>query len=818
VTELEEGMNSDGEAVILHISDLHRTPGAELSNTDLWGSLRHDIWHGYAHTNLVLGPTDPKLPTPTEIDLVVVSGDITQRAGAQEYREAEDFLATVADHLLDGDRTRVVIVPGNHDIDWDISRAAYRQVSHPDPAQARFARQEGSRFRTTEGSNPLERILLERTREDLYRLRFKEFADFFDEFYQEQLHYPRADTEGQFTIHETFVPSLGIVVVGFNSCYGVDHLWHRGAIKREDILQASEQLDERGYAIDSPLRVAVWHHNVLGNHDEQDFMDPRTALLLSEHGFALGLHGHVHQSGRLDLLGSHARMPVVWAGSLCAGAPERPPSIPLLYSVIGVNLQRREAWAHVRARRNEREAWTPYHEWGQAHRPWYRVSLGSRDDVLSKETERLAIYRDVADVSFASLVEELIAQSSEITFVGTGLNVLHGHIRDLIIKRARAGQLRATLCFGNPFSEHVRARLIEEERGATRPDLASDGIIRRVAGLLEQSRGIDNVSVRLFNNYPTLAAFRFDDRYIYYSMGYRRLGNLCPVTVVNRRSILSEFLDQTIQSYLADSVDAAEIFRIKVDRARSPDFVHPEDLVEVGIFAIPDEKSDFYLGGALLLGFDVFRPATSPAAHGKVSEEDLRFFRSHIGSAGGYGFHLTIADVMYLHRNQLQTLRRELEAVAAAVMPFDLTVTELSEGLVQRNALALAVVDESGQLEHLEAEVTVRLRPVALGTNYTLDRAVLQLQSRPTIRDRVMMERYQSPNVLNRYRPHFTLALPATAPSSSDRTRLRRIAEHVFRPYLEGEAVSVDSLYLVTRSIGAETWAPISSDGVVKLG
>jgi len=88
VTELEEGMNSDGEAVILHISDLHRTPGAELSNTDLWGSLRHDIWHGYAHTNLVLGPTDPKLPTPTEIDLVVVSGDITQRAGAQEYREA----------------------------------------------------------------------------------------------------------------------------------------------------------------------------------------------------------------------------------------------------------------------------------------------------------------------------------------------------------------------------------------------------------------------------------------------------------------------------------------------------------------------------------------------------------------------------------------------------------------------------------------------------------------------------------------------------------------------------------------------------------
>lgn len=129
-------------------------------------------------------------------------------------------------------------------------------------------------------------------------------------------------------------------------------------------------------------------------------MDPQTAVLIAQHGFALGLHGHVHQSGRFEALGSQASLPVVWAGSICAGSKERPPSIPLLYNVIGLNPGMRKGWVHTRARRNEAEDWSSYAAWGRRRkRCWYPLNLSLTDvnhniielqhkiEILTKENE-----------------------------------------------------------------------------------------------------------------------------------------------------------------------------------------------------------------------------------------------------------------------------------------------------------------------------------------------------------------------------------------------------------------------------------------------
>lgn len=78
-------MNENKEIIILHISDLHRTPGAELSNEELWEGLMHDIQNGYAATNKELQDIEPRLPDPNQIDVVVVSGDLTQQAKEQEF-------------------------------------------------------------------------------------------------------------------------------------------------------------------------------------------------------------------------------------------------------------------------------------------------------------------------------------------------------------------------------------------------------------------------------------------------------------------------------------------------------------------------------------------------------------------------------------------------------------------------------------------------------------------------------------------------------------------------------------------------------------
>src|SRR3989442_15802995 len=99
---------------ILHISDLHRSPDDPISNEELLSALLRDRDRYLKE--------DPQVSAPQAI---VVSGDIIQgvplRATdfgpklAEQYAVAEKFVHELANSFVDGDRSRVIIVPGNHD-------------------------------------------------------------------------------------------------------------------------------------------------------------------------------------------------------------------------------------------------------------------------------------------------------------------------------------------------------------------------------------------------------------------------------------------------------------------------------------------------------------------------------------------------------------------------------------------------------------------------------------------------------------------------------------------------------------------------------
>lgn len=101
---------------VLHISDLHRDPANPIGNQVLLDSLERDR-DRYATKE------DPRITPP---NLIVVSGDIVQgvKHGTpdaeatlhQQYDEAFAFLSILADRFVDGDKRRLVIVPGNHDV------------------------------------------------------------------------------------------------------------------------------------------------------------------------------------------------------------------------------------------------------------------------------------------------------------------------------------------------------------------------------------------------------------------------------------------------------------------------------------------------------------------------------------------------------------------------------------------------------------------------------------------------------------------------------------------------------------------------------
>ena len=93
---------------ILHISDLHKPQNSSLDN--LFYSLQRDC-DEYVNEG-ILKP-----------EIIVVSGDVVEgskdhdaeRIIRSQYKEVTSFLNKLTDYFLDGDKGRMVIVPGNHD-------------------------------------------------------------------------------------------------------------------------------------------------------------------------------------------------------------------------------------------------------------------------------------------------------------------------------------------------------------------------------------------------------------------------------------------------------------------------------------------------------------------------------------------------------------------------------------------------------------------------------------------------------------------------------------------------------------------------------
>ncbi len=165
---------------IMHISDIHRSPRDSISNDELVSALINDRDH-YIHE-------DPRIKPP---EAIIVSGDIIQgvplgterysEAIADQYAVAEAFFDELVRRLLDGDRSRLIMVPGNHDIDWNTAFAALEPV--PDdqvpPRIESTLYAEDSNFRWDWKTRVLYRI----ADPALYERRLEAFWQFFQRFY-----------------------------------------------------------------------------------------------------------------------------------------------------------------------------------------------------------------------------------------------------------------------------------------------------------------------------------------------------------------------------------------------------------------------------------------------------------------------------------------------------------------------------------------------------------------------------------------------------------------------------------------------------------
>lgn len=318
---------------------MHRTSGPLLNNDDLLSAIMSDTqrWQ------------QEEIAWP---DLIVVSGDLIQGTSAdtadpdteieRQYQEAGDFLARLAGEIVGSDLSRIIIVPGNHDVNWSRARSAMKPLSTcpPDIANEAF------RASSTVRWNWREQCPYEIVNGELYASRLEHFRKFQTGFYASINPHPLSYSENEDLAFFDF-PSLGLVVVGFASWYGNDCFCHLGEIDSQS-LALSRELIERS---DAPLAVAVWHHNVEGGPRAHDYMDQHVLHRLIDFGFSIGLHGHQHYPGavpfELRVLGGSS-MVVIGAGSLAVGNSELPMGERRQFNVIVIDEKSDTITIHVR--------------------------------------------------------------------------------------------------------------------------------------------------------------------------------------------------------------------------------------------------------------------------------------------------------------------------------------------------------------------------------------------------------------------------------------------------------------------------------------
>jgi 3',5'-cyclic AMP phosphodiesterase CpdA len=117
---------------LLHISDLHRSSDDPIENASLLSALLADKDRYLFET-----------PEIREPDAAIISGDIIQGVTLhtpdyaleleRQYDVAHNFLANLADRFFSGDRSRILVVPGNHDVCWNTAHNAMTELVPENP-------------------------------------------------------------------------------------------------------------------------------------------------------------------------------------------------------------------------------------------------------------------------------------------------------------------------------------------------------------------------------------------------------------------------------------------------------------------------------------------------------------------------------------------------------------------------------------------------------------------------------------------------------------------------------------------------------------
>jgi 3',5'-cyclic AMP phosphodiesterase CpdA len=331
---------------ILHLSDLHFGTADNATNwhNQLAEDLRHDL---YCH----------------RLDGLILSGDIANKSLPEEYAAAQQFLDNLCQEFLLTPK-QVVIVPGNHDLNWDLAESAYELKRRKDYKGSTDENDVIDKGDIIEVQNPEE-----------YKHRFKHFSAFYETLKGEP--YP-LEYAHQGILHH--FEEQNLLILGLNSAWQLDHHYtSRASILPDAISHALSQIRQNS-EYENCLKFAVWHHP-LNSAFEDRITDLGFMQRLAQAGFRAVFHGHIHKAEtslyRYDQSVDGRKINIVCAGTFGAPIREWMPGYPLQYNLL--QLKDDKLIVHTRCRRELNGAWQPDAIWtqgaGQDPKPHYEIEL-----------------------------------------------------------------------------------------------------------------------------------------------------------------------------------------------------------------------------------------------------------------------------------------------------------------------------------------------------------------------------------------------------------------------------------------------------------
>jgi small GTP-binding protein len=295
-----------------------------------------------------------------KLEYLVISGDIANHSTEEEYKAAFELVDGLVKHF-GLDAGRVVIVPGNHDLNLDLSENAYPFV----PKRKLPAVLDEQLSIPAGDAGALVRD------DSLYQKRFDLFSTQFYKKVYSGKGYPLDYAEQSMIIEQ---PEDKILFLALNSCWQIDHHFcQRAGINMDAMPHALDRLQDEKY--DNWLKIAVWHHPVTG----KEMMNDEFLELLSVHNFQICMHGHIHEAIEcFHKYDARRGIYIIGAGTFGAPAKEQVSGIPLQYNLLTFDPDERTITVNTRKKEKPDGAWSADARWRDKNRPdpFYVIDLG----------------------------------------------------------------------------------------------------------------------------------------------------------------------------------------------------------------------------------------------------------------------------------------------------------------------------------------------------------------------------------------------------------------------------------------------------------